>query len=465
MESAFLGVPWGGLNSKRFSMYQLKTFSKGQISGGEEFSVRPGALDGVTIMRYAHLYRNRASGGVDQYLRHLDKGLLQRHRMTVLQTHLIKDGTDHATEVDHVGVGRIVWLPVPIRQTHSALGDLPARIGYIWKRTLRMGQREGKGQYRAMFSSVQALLRHQGGHLRHKAAVLSDHLPHLLQVHNVDLLALHWLTYDTNALILRALESRVPFVLISHFDNARLSLPEMRKWITLAAGIGTVSDQGIPDDLRHRCVNLSDAVDTEFFTPEKARPVQLPACPIVLLPGRIIDGKGHHDLIQAASILLARGVDLVACFAGAVDSEPLHQELRRSAAAKGLEGRMLFLGEISPEELRGWYARSSMVVLPSYSEGLPRVVLEAQAMKKPVVAYNCGGTSKSLLPNETGFLVERGEVEALADKISFILKDEAQRLRMGERGREFVCRQFSISALIQRHEAFYLRALSRARSE
>jgi glycosyltransferase involved in cell wall biosynthesis len=105
-----------------------------------------------------------------------------------------------------------------------------------------------------------------------------------------------------------------------------------------------------------------------------------------------------------------------------------------------------------------------LVVLPSYSEGLPRIVLEAQAMKKPVVAYDSGGTGKAILANETGFLEKTGDVRALADKINFLLQNEAERMRIGQRGREFVSRKFSLSALVQRHEAFYLKALSSARA-
>jgi glycosyltransferase involved in cell wall biosynthesis len=237
-----------------------------------------------------------------------------------------------------------------------------------------------------------------------------------------------------------------------------------RKWITGAAALGGVSDEGIPNYIRTRFVNLSDAVDTEFFSPEKAQPVGRSMHPIVLLPARIEHGKGHRDLMEAARILMAKKTDLALCFAGAVDSESLHQELRRSAAAMGLEERVLFLGERSPEEIRDWYARSSIVVLPTHSEGLGRVLLEAQAMKKPVVAYDAGGTSEALLPDETGFLVRRGNVGALAEKIGFLLENEAEGLRVGERGREFVFARFGLPGLIQRHEAFYFRVLSGARA-
>ena len=102
------------------------------------------------------------------------------------------------------------------------------------------------------------------------------------------------------------------------------------------------------------------------------------------------------------------------------------------------------------------------MVLPSNSEGLGRVLIEAQAMKKPVVAYSSGGISEALLHGETGFLVKTGDVDALAERISFLLENRTERLCMGEHGRAFVSRKFSISALVRRHEAFYLNTISRA---
>ena len=435
------------------------------ISGSSDVPIRPGMLDGITIMRYAHIYRERASGGVEQYLRRLNQGLLQRHRLTVLQMHLTRDDGDDSIEIENVGIGRILWVPVPIRQTNSPLTDLPRRMRYVCRGTVGVCRQEGKGQCGAALSCVRSLLRHSGGHLRHKTAIFSDYLPRLLATQNVDLLILHWLTYDTDALISRALKARVPFLFINHFDNARFSFPRTRKRIAGAAAIGAVSDQGIPDRLRDRCVNLSDAVDTEIFTPGKARSMQPPARPIILLPARIGVGKGHHDLVDAARILIARKLDFDVCFAGAVESQSLRQELLRTAAAIGLGDRVHFLGEVSTKVIRDLYALSSVVVLPSYSEGLPRVLLEAQAMKKPVVAYDCGGIGEAVLPKETGLLVKTGDVEALADEISFLLENEAIRLRMGERGREFVSREFSVSALIQRHESFYVGALSNARAK
>jgi glycosyltransferase involved in cell wall biosynthesis len=441
-------------------MPQIDTLPVAQICERDALPVSAGELDGVTIMRYAHVNRQRASGGVEQYLRQLDRGLLQRHRLTVLQMHLVAEDADETIETENVGLGKILWVPVAMRQVASILVDLPTRIALIHKRTLRQGHEEGKGQFHATLSFLRNLSRHRGGHLRYRTTVFSDRLPQLLATHKVDLLSLHWLTYDTDSLMRRASNDKVPFVLVNHFDNRRFSLPLMRKWAGHAAAIGAVSGQHIPDEFRDRSVNLSDAVDTEFFAPQSTRSVQVSESPIVFLPGRIDLGKGHRDLIEAARIVAGRKLDFVLYFAGAVDSQAVRQELGKSVAAGGLEGRVFFLGEKSAEEIRNLYSRSRVVVLPSHSEGLGRVLIEAQAMKKPVIAYDAGGMSEAFLPDKSGFLVKTGDVEALADKIGFLLQNEAEGLRLGERGREFVEQQFSVPALVRRHEAFYLHALS-----
>ena len=434
--------------------------NKSKESNYGDLFIPAGALDGVTIMRYAHVYRHRTSGGVEQYLRHLHQGLLERHRLTILQMHLVSSEARETIEIENIGAGRILWIPVPLRPAGPFLSDLPERIGYIYSRAHRSCRRLERRQYHAALSSLHSLWHHRGGHLRYSSIILSDHLSRLLTPYSVDLLAIHWATYDTRALVSQATKSKVPFVYINHFENARLSPQRRPRWITRAAGIAAVSGQAIPEDIQGRYFNLADAVDTQFFDPQAGSFDLIPRGKLVLLPARITPGKGHQDLLEVARILATKHSDLVLCFVGAVDSTQLHQELIRSSQAMGLTGRIDFLGEKSPEEIRNLYARSAIVVLPSYSEGLPRVVLEAQAMKKPVVAYNSGGTAEAVLPNETAFLVKTGDKQALADKIDFLLADTAKSQRMGERGREFVTQHFSVSSLVQRHEAFYIRALS-----
>jgi len=438
-----------------FSMKELETIDNHQFAGRNHPA---GCLDGVTILRYAHVERDRASGGVEQYLRHLHQGLLQKHRLTILQMHLTKDSSNRTIEREDVGVGRIFWIPVPVLQAEWPIASVPKRLRYILDQSLRKRQ---AGQNDETPVSVASVFREYGCHLRHATAVLSNHLSNALRDYRVNLLVMHWLNYDSDALIAEALNRDIPFAFINHFDNSRLAIPLNRQWIARASALGTVSSRGIPPELRNRCVPLSDAVDTDFFAPEAARRTPAPDPPMILLPARIDTGKGHDDLLEIARILIARGAKFSVRFVGAVECEPLYKKLRRRIAALGLEGQIDFLGERSAEGIRDLYAASSIVALPSHSEGLGRVLLEAQAMKKPVVAYDCGGVSEAIVPNETGLLVDKGNLQGFAEKLKFFLDNQAERLSYGERGRAFACQRFGIPALVQRHEAFYMKALAK----
>ena len=418
------------------------------------------AFDGLTIMRYAPFYRERSNGGVEQCLRLLNRGLLQRHRMTILQVYRVRDLQGSRIEMERMEKGQIVWIPAAYQRTPSRFADLPKRAWFVYKQTRHAYRQFGEGAGRATLSAAKAVFRGSFEDLRHRSVILSDPLSRLLLTYKVNLLALHGLTYDAGNLIHRAQKAGIPYVLISHFDNSLFSEPYVQKWIPDAAGVGSVSARGLPDHIRGQCMNLSDAINTEFFSPEEVPASQARAPFTILLPALIKPGKGQEDLLRAACILAARNFNFRVCFAGAVESESLYQDLRNFVAGHGLEDRVIFLGELDQEGIRNRYATSSVAVLPTYSEGLGRVLLEAQAMERPVVAYDCGGVGEAVLPNETGFLVKTGDVQALADRIGFLLENEGERVRMGKQGREFVLRRFGISAYIQRHEAFYLRALS-----
>lgn len=418
---------------------------------GIQAPVRSRSLDGVTILRYAHIYRQRASGGVERYLDQLNRGLLQRHRLTLLQMHLAEGEAAGEPEVESIGLGKVVWVPAGFRKTGSVLGGLPARMKFISRSVLARPP-----------ASVHEVVRRYTRHLRQRTPVLSDRLADLLASHAVDLIALHWVHYDVGHLLRRAQEGGVPYVLINHFDNARLALRETRRWTDRASGIGTVSGSGIPQDLSHRCTILSDGVDAGYFDPGKARSCRTAARPVIFLPARIAPGKGHEDLLKAVRLLVSQGRDMEVWFAGAVESGVLVRQLQSAATTMGLEGRVTFLGERNAADMRDLYAGSAVVALPSYAEGLPRILLEAQAMKRAVVAYDCGGIGEALLPGRTGFLVKTGDIAQLAGAIGYLLADEPARVQFGERARRFVSEEFGIARLIERHETFYLGALSAA---
>jgi len=408
-------------------------------------------------MRYAHLYRKRTSGGVEQYLRQLDHGLLSRNQLTVLQMHLVDSSTPEQVEEEAVGRGRIIWIPVAMRKGRSRITDFAGRVRAIWQTTPSRSTRENRHGVR-LGERVRELV----SHFRYPITIFSHQLCEFLRPGSIDLLSVHWCSYDTPAVVRRAKAARIPVVLMHHFSNARLGSRRIQQVMESAMGVGVISGRDIPEAVQRRCVNLSDAVDAEFFRNDRACPVNAARAKVVLLPARIEPGKGHVDLLQALRILAQHGIECELAFVGAVDSEKLHQELRHAAAAPDIAGHVHFVGEVSQERLRDWYAASEIVVLPSHAEGLGRVLLEAQSMSKPVVAYDTGGIPEVLKEGETGFLVERGNPAALAERIGWLLIRPEEARKMGAQAREFVRNEFSVDMLVARHENFYLDALARA---
>ena len=120
-----------------------------------------------------------------------------------------------------------------------------------------------------------------------------------------------------------------------------------------------------------------------------------------------------------------------------------------------------FAGQLNLEDLRDLYYYCDVVVLPSYDEGLGRVLLEAQAMGKPVIAYDVGGINAALINGKTGYMVKKGNAEELFLKIKDLLINERIRLEMGREGRKFIEKFYSLSKLTERHEEFYIKAINK----
>jgi glycosyltransferase involved in cell wall biosynthesis len=418
-----------------------------------------GVFDRMVLLRYAHVMRHRTSGGVEQYLDRVNRELLARHRMTIVQMHLAPDDTSGETTREAIGRGTLLRVPVRISTGGRSPRGLATRL-----RQLATARRETDGTHprapHALLHVARGLAYSRGAHLRYRAMVLSEPLIGVLAREGVTLLAFHWLSYDAWRLRTEARRRRIPFVFVNHFDNARFHGPELRRFLGGAAAVGGVSAVGLPDALAGDYRHLSDGIDTAFFQPV-AR-VTDPGTPVVLLPARIAPTKGHTDVIEAASILEARRCRVRQAFAGATESSDLEARLRAQASAAGMADRTGFLGQQTAEQMKRLYAESAVTVLPSYSEGLPRVLLEAQAMEKPVVAYDTGGVREALVNKETGHLLPRGSVERLADTIQALVEHPVEAGVMGRRGRAFVTARFSIEALVARHEAFYRAAAAAA---
>ncbi len=164
---------------------------------------------------------------------------------------------------------------------------------------------------------------------------------------------------------------------------------------------------------------LPNGVDTTRFRPrsrERARRrLGLPSGPLILFVGHLVPVKGV-DLLVEALARLGPEVRLVL-----VGSGPLEGTLRRRARALGLEGRLLWAGEVDHARIPLYLAACDTLVLPSRSEGEPNVVLEAIASGRPVVAAAVGGVPGLVRPGENGLLVPPEDAGALARALEQVL--------------------------------------------
>ncbi len=181
------------------------------------------------------------------------------------------------------------------------------------------------------------------------------------------------------------------------------------------------------------------------------------ARPIVTTIGRLSPEKGHRDFVTALGLARARGATVSAILIG---DGPERARLESQVRELGLDDRVHFVGYVpAPERV---FEDVDLMVLPSYTEGLPNVVLESLLMGVPVLATRVGGTPEVLTDGQTGRLVEPGNPEALAEGILAFLADPARWQAMARRGREDVAARFDFEARTRRLEEIYTELVGRA---
>jgi glycosyltransferase involved in cell wall biosynthesis len=200
----------------------------------------------------------------------------------------------------------------------------------------------------------------------------------------------------------------------------------------------------------HSGVDIRQFLHTNGNLAEKKRSLGLgPKEPVIGFVGWLLPIKGPEYLLEAMDYIWPKQPDTTLVMVGKGD---LDVDLRAEALRKNVNGNVKFLGW--RQDIHELMPVFDIFVLPSLNEGMGRVLVEAMAAGKPVVASRVGGIPDLVRDGETGYLVPPADPKALSDAILKILKDPDQAKLMGQRGKES-CRQFSLDSMIEKLDDLY----------
>jgi glycosyltransferase involved in cell wall biosynthesis len=171
-------------------------------------------------------------------------------------------------------------------------------------------------------------------------------------------------------------------------------------------------------------------------------PVPAPAIARLVCVGRLCEQKGQLLLIQAMALLALRGVVFELVLAGDGEMRP---EIEALIDRNGLRQHVRITGWISSDQVRSELLAARAMVLPSFAEGLPVVIMEAMALRRPVLTTSIAGVPELVRNGESGWLFPAGSVEDLAEAIASCLATPADTLQaMGARAYERVLQRHSV---------------------
>ncbi len=170
--------------------------------------------------------------------------------------------------------------------------------------------------------------------------------------------------------------------------------------------------------------------------------VPIPLAPRVVCVGRLCEEKGQMLLVDAVSRLVQNGTNIELVLAGDGDMRP---ELESQIQRHKLQDNVRITGWISSAQVREEILAARALVLPSFSEGLPVVIMEAMALRRPILTTYVAGIPELVRPGVDGWLFPAGDVEGLATVLEEFLATPVETLeRMGEAARQRVLERHSV---------------------
>ncbi len=189
----------------------------------------------------------------------------------------------------------------------------------------------------------------------------------------------------------------------------------------------------------HKVQVVRCGVDPSFLS---APPSPAPEAPRLVNIGRLVEQKGQMILVEAAGKVRDRGHH---CEIILIGDGPLRPSLEERIRALNLGGMVKLVGWKTGEQVRQELLAAKALLLPSFAEGLPVVIMESLALGRPAIATYIAGVPELVRPGESGWLVPAGDPDELANAMVQVLEAPLDELtRMGHAGAARVARDHDV---------------------
>lgn len=182
-------------------------------------------------------------------------------------------------------------------------------------------------------------------------------------------------------------------------------------------------------------------------------PESLVSKPVVTFAARLLFDKGLAEYIEAIKLLNSKGVEASYQIVGDIDQGNPTSATQQDIELWQTTPNLSVLGY--QKDMAAVFRDSNLIVLPSYREGLPKVLIEAAACGRAVITTDVPGCRDAIEANKTGLLIPVKNAVELANVIEHLVTDSALRMKMGAAGRQLAEEAFSIEQVIEQHLSIY----------
>jgi glycogen(starch) synthase len=224
-------------------------------------------------------------------------------------------------------------------------------------------------------------------------------------------------------------------------------------WVTGCSAAIIDHGRRLVPDIIHRSSIIYNGLSLPPVDPEPLPTDQ----PQLLYLGRLVPEKGIDLALKAFAAITNRFPRARLVIAG---DGPARSELEQQALIQGISDGVYFMGWVDPKTVTSLLNKATIVIMPSRSESLPLVALEAALMARPVVATRVGGLPEVVLQEQTGLLVDNESSGALAEAIAYLLDHPKAATQMGQAARQRARDVFSWERCVNSYAAIYRKIIA-----